>query len=468
MSVTDSGPAARPAPVDVAHHAHLTGLFEPQREEVDVRGLEVVGELPRDLHGAYLRNGPNPRFDPIGTYIYPLDGDAMVHRIELDDGTSRYTNRFVRTPMVVAEEAAGQAIWPGVTDFYTPGEDEVGPELAGTQRELPDINIVRHGGRLLAMAETTLPFGLDPADLRTLGRETCDGALAIGSTAHPKIDPVNGEMVLFNYLLEAPYLTWSVVGADGSVVRKPTPVAGVDKSIMIHDMALTERYIVLMVCPLVFDIEAAMTGGSILDWRPDDGTRIAMIPRDGGAVRWVDHEAYWVWHFANAFDLPDGRVSVDYVEWPYPALLAGDPRPCEAALVRAVIDPASGRVARDVVSDRDMEFPRVDDRQITRGHRSVATVGKSGGREGDMDSLWFFDTESGSEAHWIPDGCSVGEPIFMPGADHEYWGTIGTDLAADESWFFVLPAEDPSSGPLAKVRLPIRVPAGLHGAWLPA
>ncbi|AHK29264.1 retinal pigment epithelial membrane protein [Rhodococcus opacus PD630] len=188
----------RPGPVDIAHHSHLVGVFAPQREEVDVRDLEVIGELPADLHGAYLRNGPNPRFDPIGTYVYPLDGDGMVHRIEVADGAARYTNRFVRTPMVQAEEKAGHVIWPGVTDPYTPTEDEVGPELAGTSRELPDINIVRHGGRLLAMAETTLPFRLDPADLSTLGRENCDGAMGVGSTAHPKLDPVTGEMVLFN------------------------------------------------------------------------------------------------------------------------------------------------------------------------------------------------------------------------------------------------------------------------------
>ena len=119
----------RPASVDIAHHSHLTGIFEPQREEVDVLGLEIVGELPSDLHGAYLRNGPNPRFDPIGRYVYPLDGDGMVHRIELADGAARYTNRFVRTPMVVAEEKVGHAIWAGVTDLYTPSEVEVGPEL---------------------------------------------------------------------------------------------------------------------------------------------------------------------------------------------------------------------------------------------------------------------------------------------------------------------------------------------------
>jgi len=267
---------------------------------------------------------------------------------------------------------------------------------------------------LLAMAETTPPYRLDPQDLRTLGREHCDGAMPVGSTAHPKIDPTTGEMVLFNYLFEAPYLTWSVVAADGSLSRPPTVVDGLDKPLMIHDMALTQRYIVLVLCPLVFDIAAAMTGGSVLDWRPDDGTRIALIPRDGGPVRWASSEAFWVWHFANGFDLPDGRVGVDYVQWSYPGGLAKVDEPSLGSLVRAVIDPERGAVQRTVVSDRDMEFPRVDDRQLTKTHRTVATIGKLGLRAGVMDSLWFFDVESGSEACWDPGTVAVGEPIFMP------------------------------------------------------
>ena len=117
---------SRPAPVDLARHTHLRGVYAPQRSEIDVTGLPVTGEIPSSLRGGYLRNGPNPRFDPIGSYLYPLDGDAMVHRVEIADGGARYTNRFVRTPMVLAEEAAGHAIWSGITDGYTPPEAEGG------------------------------------------------------------------------------------------------------------------------------------------------------------------------------------------------------------------------------------------------------------------------------------------------------------------------------------------------------
>ncbi|MFW0797515.1 carotenoid oxygenase family protein [Gordonia sp. CPCC 205515] len=457
----------RPAPVQLTHHSHLTGVFAPQRDEVDVHDLPVTGELPADLSGSYLRNGPNPRFDPIGSYVYPLDGDAMVHRISVDGGTAAYRNRFVRTPMVLAEEAAGHAIWSGIMDGYTPDAAEVGEQLAGTVRELPDINIVRHGGRLMAMAEADQPYVLDPKDLATLAKTDCDGAMRVGSTAHPKLDPETGELVLFNYALEAPYLTWAVIGADGQPVRTPTPVDGLDAPVMIHDMALTSRYIVLFVCPLIFDLEAAFTGGSLLSWRPDDGTRIALIPRDGGAVRWVQAEPFWVWHFANAFDNPDGTVTVDYVEWTYPGGFTDQPAPASSTLTRAVIDPA-GPMTRTVLSDKaiDMEFPRVDDRTLTRDHRRVATVAKSPGDSGDLDSLWFYDLHRGTESVWRP-GVAIGEPIYLPGNERDYWGAIGTDPADLRSRFYVLTAEDPSAGPVATVDLPIRVPAGLHGTWLP-
>ncbi|WP_238420672.1 carotenoid oxygenase family protein [Gordonia sp. 'Campus'] len=466
--MTTTTPPTPPAPVELTHHSHLTGVFAPQREEVDVADLTVRGEIPTDLNGSYLRNGPNPRFDPIGSFVYPLDGDGMVHRISIADGRVSYSNRFVRTPMVLAEEAAGHAIWSGITDGYTPSADEVGPELAGTFRELPDINIVRHGGRLMAMAESDQPYLLDPATLATLAKTDCDGAMRVGSTAHPKIDPATGEMVLFNYSLEAPYLTWSTVAADGHTISGPTPVDGVDESVMIHDMALTSRYVVLFVCPLIFDLEAAMTGGSLLTWRPETGTRIALIPRDGGPVRWVQTDPFWVWHFANAFDgpNPEDGVIVDYVEWSYPGGFADEPRPATSALTRAIIRP-DGKINRNTLSDNafNMEFPRVDDRLLTRDHRRVATVAKGPHDTGDADSLWFYDLGAGTETFWSP-GTAIGEPIYIPGADRDHWGAIGTDPADMRSYFYLLAADDPTAGPVATVDLPIRVPAGLHGAWL--
>lgn len=59
----------------------------------------------------------------------------------------------------------------------------------------------------MAMAEGDKPYLMDRSQHETLAQEDCDGAMRVGSTAHPKIDPHAGEMVLFNYSLDAQYLT---------------------------------------------------------------------------------------------------------------------------------------------------------------------------------------------------------------------------------------------------------------------
>ncbi|MCX4775602.1 carotenoid oxygenase family protein [Streptomyces sp. NBC_01264] len=469
-----------PPRFDPTRVPHLLGAFAPVSEEVDVADLEVTGEIPSALDGLYLRNGPNPRFTPIGSYLYPIDGDGMLHGVWLSQGRARYRNRFVRTHALLAEERAGRALWGGLESMIMPDADQVGPELAGTFRDMPDINVVRHGGRLLALAESACPYRIG-AGLETLGREDFGGALPVGITAHPKIDPVTGEMVVFCYGLEAPYLTWSVIGRDGAVTRGPTPVGGVDEPMMIHDMALTERYAVIVLAPAFFDLPAAMAGGSFLAWRPERGTRVVLVPRDGGPPRWAADEAFWLWHTVNAYDDgpgPDAPVVLDYVQWSR-LTVGSEPEPgatpASGGLVRARIDPVAGTMVRTLLDDARVEFPRIDDRRIGRRHRYAALATETGRTDllpGEYDAVRFHDTETGTARVWDAGDLSVGEPVFapVPGRDSEeegYWLTFATDRTDGSAWFLVVPAQDPASGPVARAPIPVRVPLGLHGCWLP-
>ncbi|MGD9530872.1 carotenoid oxygenase family protein [Pseudonocardia sp.] len=468
-----------PAPVDEASDPHLSGVFAPVRTESQAADLEVVGELPSEMDGLYLRNGPNPRFTPLGSYLYPIEGDGMVHGLWVSDGRARYANRFVRTPALMAEEKAGKALWGGFATGYLPDASQVGPDLAGTFREMPDINVVRHGGRLLALAEAAPPFALTP-ELATIGRETFGGALPAGMTAHPKVDPETGEMAVFCYGLEAPFLTWSMIGPDGVPTRLPTVVEGVDAPIMIHDMALTRRFLVVVLAPFYFDMAAAVAGGSMLKWKPEDGTRIALIPRDGGPIRWARDEAFWTWHSANAYDDgddPDAPVVLDFVQWTRPTGFSrASDAPVRGGLARARIDPARGSLTRDWLADTaGVEFPRVDDRRIGTPHGTIAVGATTGNQKpvaGDHDAVLWLDARTGSVTRWDAPEFAVGEPVFVPrpgdpDESHGWWVTFATDRRDDVSWFLVIPAGDPASGPVARVRIPTRVPLGLHGAWLP-
>ncbi|TXS48322.1 carotenoid oxygenase family protein [Streptomyces sp. OR43] len=464
---------------DPARVVHLSGRFAPVTDEVDEARLQVTGELPDELDGLFLRNGPNPRFSPIGSFLYPIDGDGMLHGVWISGGQARYRNRFVRTPAVLAEERAGRALWGGIESMIMPQVPDVEPELAGTFRDLPDINVVRHAGRLLALAESDCPFLITP-DLGTAGKETFGGALPAGITAHPKTDPLTGEMLVFCYALEPPYLTWSAIAPDGSVARGPTPVDGLDEPMMIHDTALTARFLVIVLAPVFFDIAAAMNGGSMIDWRPERGTRVALVPRHGGPVRWASDDAFWLWHTVNAYDTgPEGDVVLDYVQWSRLSLGAPDPAqaPNTAGLVRAVIDPVAGTMHRTVLDDARMELPRTDDRLIGRRHQQLAVASDSGNPDllpGEFDTLRWYDGRdaSGTSTVWRAGNLSVGEPVFAPSpgtapGEGGHWMTYATDRTDDTSWLLVIPAEDPASGPVARVRIPVRVPLGLHGNWLP-
>jgi hypothetical protein len=46
------------------HNKALAGNFAPVEREVLLRGVQVTGVLPAHLNGVYLRNGPNPAFEP--------------------------------------------------------------------------------------------------------------------------------------------------------------------------------------------------------------------------------------------------------------------------------------------------------------------------------------------------------------------------------------------------------------------
>ncbi len=54
----------------------LQGNFGPVHEEVTAEDLPVVGKIPSELDGMFVRNGPNPQFPPLGHYHW-FDGDGI-------------------------------------------------------------------------------------------------------------------------------------------------------------------------------------------------------------------------------------------------------------------------------------------------------------------------------------------------------------------------------------------------------
>ena len=67
-------------------HPYRNGAWTPNYDEFDATDMKVIGEIPRDIDGVYLRNTENPVHEAIGRY-HPFDGDGMLHMISLADAT---------------------------------------------------------------------------------------------------------------------------------------------------------------------------------------------------------------------------------------------------------------------------------------------------------------------------------------------------------------------------------------------
>ena len=428
---------------------HLTGNYAPVTDEVVATDLPVSGRLPEGLEGSFLRNGPNPAS---GRSAHWFSGDGMVHRLDLADGRAlAYRNRFVQTATLTR----------GATTFDAEGRRDLTAGAANT-------HVIRHAGRLLALEETCLPYELTD-ELDTVGPVDFGGRLQTGFTAHPKLCPLTGELHAFAYGWTAPYLTYHVIDAAGQLVTsRDVEVPG---STMVHDVNLTERFVVFMDLPMVFDLALATAGAMPYRFDPSYGARLGVLRRDDphGEVRWFEIDPCYVFHPVNAHD--DGTtITIDVAR--YPELWTDPAAPATACLWRWTIDLERGTVTERQLDDRPCEFPRLDDRQVgLRARRAWTTTMPGASAEGAGGSITVHDLEAlTSRTLHLGAGRVAGEAVFAPADDRP--GGPGWllahlhDATTDRSEVIVLDADDVEAGPVATVHLPVRVPHGFHGSWL--
>lgn len=446
---------------------YLLGNYAPVHEEVTEERLDVTGSLPEELDGRYLRIGPNPIDADPSTYHWFM-GSGMVHGVRLRDGRAEwYRNRWVRSADVAAQL----------------GEPApAGPATEGATFS-PNTNVIGVAGRTFAIVEGgPKPFELDDL-LDTVGPCDFGGTLPHGYSAHPKVDPATGALHSVNYYWARPgLLEYTVVGPDATVVHR-TDLA-VPGSPMVHDVAITETHVVVFDLPVVFSLDDAMSGASFpYAWDPAYGARLGVLPLggDGGEVTWFEIDPCYVFHAMNAYDATgaDGheRVVLDLVRhdrvFDQHRLGPDEGRP---TLWRYELDLVSGGVTAAPLGDTTQEFPRVDERRVGRPYRygwstSVAATGADGV---DGAELVRTDHATGAEErHVFGDGRAAGEAVFVPRhpdaeEDDGYLLTFVHDAATGRSDLEVLAAADLSGGPVAVVHLPVRVPFGFHGNWVPS
>jgi len=461
------------------HHLFLSGPTAPSGVECDAPDLVVEGELPADLRGVYFRNGPDPLYPPReGDEYHWFHGDGMIQRFEFSNGRVAWKNRWVRTEKYELERAAGKSLF-GVLGNPMKAD----PSVADKHYNTANTHVVWHGNRLLALMEGTIAVELEPRSLATIGNFDFGGQISGPITAHPKFDHATGEMVFFGAQARGPfseYLRMNVADRQGNLVKNEmieAPFAS-----FAHDFFVTEKYVVFPVYPLVFSLERAISGGIPMAWEPDRGTHFGVMPRDGTAadVTWHSMDARWSFHMVNAWDDGDA-IKVDVCAanaTRFAPKLNGEMAAAGDGLTpvlrRWTIDVggAGNTVREALLDDMACEFPRLDDRFMTRPHRHAFLVG---GHDAQLmfNRLVHYDRVSGARKVWGDDRYLLGEPVFAARSQAAAEGdgyilTLAYDQSTQLSQLMVFVAADIEQGPVARAMLPLRIPAGFHGTWVGA
>ena len=465
--------------LDTSDNPYLLDGYAPVDTEITAEDLEVIGEIPDDLNGLYVRNGPNPQHAPTDGRYHWFDGDGMLHGIHFREGTATYRNRWVRTIGFGREQEVGHPLYAGMMEDTS--QNPNGGHYFRNLKDTSNTDVVFHNGNLLTMWYLAgEAYKIDPHTLETLGTEDWGGAHNGCVSAHAKVDERTGEFIFFDYGPTAPYLSYGVVSADG-VLKHMVPI-DLPGARMPHDMWITGNYSILMDLPLYADPEVSAAGRHKLIFNRDLPSRFAVIPRYGNTsdVKWFEAEPCYIYHTINAWEEGDELV-LDFCRTRRPKPpskpLTG---PLESVLEYLRLDAqyyryrfnmATGAVREGPIDEVNTEFPMINTRFLGQKSRYAYNVAIENDFTLKFDGLIKYDDVTGSSTKFdFGAGRYGSEAPFAPRPhatteDDGYLVSFVYDGNTDRSEAVVLDAATMSE--VCRVVIPQRVPHGYHACWVP-
>ncbi|EAZ36971.1 hypothetical protein OsJ_21311 [Oryza sativa Japonica Group] len=438
--------------------------------------LQIEGEIPEDFP-----EGSNPLFGALHSTVSIfgksseiwVEGEGMLHAIYFTKNSSdtwsvSYANRYVQSetlkiektrqkpcflPAIMGDSAAIVAAY--ILNYMRFGK---------VNKNISNTNVFEHAGKVYAVSENHLPQEISIQNLDTGDSWDINGEWKRPFTAHPKVAPGSGELVIFGSDAKRPFLMVGVVSADGTQLKHKVDLK-LDRCILCHDIGVTVKYNIIMDIPLTIDISRLIRGNQLIKFEKDSYARIGVMPRYGDAesVMWFDVEPFCMFHFINCFEEGDEvvirgfRAADSIIPGPRISLnkndLLSDPSKCSvkqgineeffSRLYQWRLNTKTKAVSGQYLSGTEfsMEFPVIND-HYTGLHHSYAYAQV-------VDSL---------ESSY-----GVNEKVIL-----KYGGLAKLCLEEADNVIaevHIIDAQTFEGAPVAKIVLPQRVPYGFHGTF---
>ncbi|OAL36294.1 hypothetical protein AYO20_04452 [Fonsecaea nubica] len=475
----------------------LAGSSAPCRLEGEIGDLIVFGNIPQEIDGTFYRVMCDP-FVPPHPGNVPIDGDGHVSAFRFHRGRCDFKMRYVETERYKLEREANKALFGLYRNPFTHH-----PCVRAAVDSTANTNLVHWAGRLLALKEVALPYAVDPDTLETLEYDPFKGQVKSKTfTAHPKVDPLTHELVVFGYEAKGLATKDVVTYALDRTGKKTNELwAQAPWCAFIHDCAITPNWIVLFLWPFEADVTRMKQGKQHWAWDYDLPATFIVVPRhdDSGArFGWKKGEyRTYKWkncmaiHTAAAWETSAGNICVESSrvhDNAFPFFPPEDgrmPNPqTKADFVRWEFDLSQpdGATVPDplVVLDLPSEFPRIDERFMTQPYTVVflnvfIPTNMDGSRNifHGLNGLAMHNNKTGLTRYFYAGEDSLcQEPIFIPRSpdapEADGWVMCLVERRGAGRCDVVILDTAAFETPIAVVQLPFHVKAQIHGNWVDA
>ena len=422
---------------------YLEGNYATVADQLFTETLKVKGDIPSDLNGLLVRNGPNPLKAPNPKRHHWFVGDGMLHGVRISEGRPAwYRNQTVRA-----------------------------------NKSSPNTHVIGHAGNIYALVEA----GGDPvmidAELNSLSRAPFDATLKRGFSAHTKFEAATGSLHAICYDFKRGYrASYLEIAADNTV--KQHHELDLPGQPMIHDCAITDQYVIVFDLPVTFSLSRMLRRYFPFAWNSKHQARIGLLNRHqpDEAIRWFEIAPCYIFHPQNAFEDDQGRVTLEGMRYEriFDRVKIGPFGESLPYLTRWTLDPASGDTAEQQVDDHPAEFPRVHPAMEGKPTQYGYALGlaRDPSATNFNQIIKYHRDNDRAERHNLSASQMAGEPIFVPAAgaaseDDGYLLSFVFDQSTNASSIMILDAQNVAAAPIAEIELPQRVPFGFHGSWIP-
>ncbi|XP_073058314.1 9-cis-epoxycarotenoid dioxygenase NCED1, chloroplastic-like [Primulina eburnea] len=481
-----------PLPKTADPVVQIAGNFSPVPEQPVKHKLRVTGKIPDSIQGVYVRNGANPLFEPLSGH-HLFDGDGMIHSVKISDGSASYACRFTETRRLIQERDLGRPVFPkaigelhghsGIARlmlFYARGLFKLVDHDQGIG--VANAGLVYFNNRLLAMSEDDLPYNvrLDPdGDLETVGRYSFNGQLRSPMIAHPKFDPVSGELFALSYdVIQKPYLKYFWFSRNGE--KSEDVEISISEPTMMHDFAITENFVIVPDQQVVFKLSEMIKGGSPVAYDKNKVSRFGVLDKyakNSSGIKWVEVPDCFCFHLWNAWEEPETNeiVVIGSCMTPPNSIFNECEEGLKSVLSEIRLNLKTGKSTRKpILSYQDqvnLEAGMVNKNRLGRKTQyaylaiaepwpKVSGFAKVDLFTGEIKKFIYGDEKFGGEPMFLPAG---------PDPKSEVDGYILTFVHDEKAWKSELQIINAITMKLeASIKLPSRVPYGFHGTFINA